>query len=226
MSVALANLRSWLSWHYFLDAGGALWEGIAVTADGLSDLLRQAVRVRLPARCPADALPEIAANYNLEPPAAAMSTQALRDYLADPWTLWRHAGTRGRILDELALLGLTSCTIVSWRNLADGGNPGAFGGDSSCWYLLINQPHPFLAGFTWDDGSSTWDQADEYWDALGPLQTLLQSILRVIAKWKPAASSCRFIELVLPGANARIPVREAWEYDAAGGAPDYYNTGY
>lgn len=228
-SPALANLRSWLSWHYWNSGGGAaLIEGFAVTADTLSARFRDALRTRFPSVAPADALPEIAATYNLEPPADLMTTAALRSYLADPWAKWAKAGTRGRIIEELALLGLTGLTtasIVTWRNLADGGNPGAFGGDSSCWYLELGTTHPFVDAVAWD-GGALWD-AGERWDFDDPTgQDLLPRIERVIRKWKPASSSCRFIRMTLPSGDVAVrPLFEDWEIVNGVAAP-YYSTGY
>ena len=62
---------------------------------------------------------------------------------------------------------------------------------------------------------------------------LLAALKRVIQKWKPAASSCRYIEAWLrvdlfgnPLEIVRFPVWEDWELDASGNARDYFNTGY
>lgn len=217
------NLCTWLTWHYARDAGDALLEGLGLVADELADYLRQALRSRLAPRAPLDALAEIAHTLNLSPPSDLMSEADLRAYLANPWILWAQAGTRERILAELTLLGLTSPQIVSWRDLADAGSPTAFGKDSSCWYLELGTGHPFTDAKAWD-GGDTWD-GGLLWDAQDP-QNLMPRIERVIAKWKPASSSCRYIQFTLPsGTVLRRPVWEWWEITGGRGR-NYYNDGY
>jgi len=234
---ALDNIRGlngeggWLSDHYWAaGAGRVLWQGICDVADATSLRLREALRTRLPSLAPSDALGDIAYNANLDPPTRLTVAQQ-RAYLADPWSLWRKAGTRERIEAECANLGLL-VRVVSWRDLADGGEPQAFGGDTSCWYLLVEGTHPWKPPIRWDGGPN-WDQASVYWDVSNHDPALLAALRRVIAKWKPAASSCRYIEVWLkldlfgnPLEIVRFPVWEDWELDANGNARDYYNTGY
>jgi hypothetical protein len=234
---ALDNIRGangqggWLSWHYWESGGGAvLWRGVCDLADETSLRLREALRTRLPSLAPQDALGEIAFNANLDPPQT-MPLELLRRYLADPWRLWRKAGTRARIIEECALRGL-SVDVVSWRDLANRGIPQAFGGDTSCWYLQVLAPHPWRAAIRWDGGPA-WDQARVFWDASNHDPALLADLRRIIAKWKPAASSCRYIEAWTrvdlfgnPVEIVRFPVYEDWELDRNGNAKDYYNGGY
>lgn len=220
------NIRSWLSWHYWSSGGGKkLWEGVCETADLLMDTLRLALQVRYPSMAPTDALPEIAHNQSLSPPST-LSAATLRKYLADPWSKYKKIGTRGRFLDsaalygELALLGIEDAEIISWRNLADLGAATAFGGDTSCWYLKISQPSPFAAPAVWD-GGDLWD-GGILWD-VGDPQKVLPQVLALIAKWKPAASSCRFILIELPdGSWVSAPVYEHWELDGNGNATGHY----
>lgn len=226
-----SNLTSWLSDHYWeRGAGRPLWESVCEMVDEAAEQLRAAMRSRLPALAPEDALGEIAYSYNLDPPLR-LRIDPLRRYLSDPWALWRKAGTRERILEEFGNLGLFA-EIVTWRDLADGGEPQAFGGDQSCWFLRVLRPNPWRGAILWDGGPA-WDQAGVTWDASNHDPQLAAAMLRVIAKWKPAASSCRYIEIVLrvdifnvPTEVARLPVYEDWELDANGDAKDYYNTGY
>lgn len=234
---ALDNIRGrngqggWLSYHYWAEGAGAvLWQGVADLADAASLRTREALRTRLPSLAPDDALGDIAYNANLDPPTRLTVAQQ-RTYLADPWTLWSKAGTRERIASECANLGLT-VRVVSWRDLADAGEPQAFGGDSSCWYLLVEGTHPWKPPARWD-GGPVWDQTGLYWDVSNHDPALLAGLKRVIAKWKPAASSCRYIEVWLkldlfgnPVEIARFPAWEDWELDANGNARDYFNTGY
>jgi len=227
-----ANVTTWLSDHYWeRGAGRPYWETVCELVDEAGERLRGAWRSSLPRQAPADALGEIAYSYNLDPMSRALPEAALREYLSDPWSLWRKAGTRERIVAECSNLGLL-VDVVSWRDLADAGEPQAFGGDTSCWYLRVLGAHPWKPPVRWD-GGATWDQQGVYWDVSNHDPALLAALRRVIAKWKPAASSCRYIEVWLkldlfgnPLEIVRFPVWEDWELDANGNARDYYNTGY
>ena len=226
-----ANLTQWLSDHYWSKgAGRAYWESVAEQADLLAERFREALRVRFPRVAPEDALGELAYARNLD--GGGLTAEQLRTYLRDPWALWRFAGTRKRILEDLALLGLSDCEIVTWRDLADQGIPQAFGGDTSCWFLRIKRPNPWTSAAKWDSGVQ-WDQQGLFWDASNHDPILWAAIRRTVERWKPAASSCRFVEIVLrvdAFGNAlevaRAPIHEWWEYDGQGNAPDYYNGGF
>lgn len=235
---SLANIRSWLSWHYWdAGAGAPLWDGICETADGVAQLAREALRCRFPSVAPPDALPEISFNQNLDPPAHKMTTAALRSYLADPWSKWKQAGTKPRIFEELALLGYPSCEIVSWRNLVDAGAPPTvFGGFTNFCYLVVKKPNPWAPAGLWGpppigDGA-LWGAAPFTWGSTAKWSEI-EEIRRVLKKWKPAAASFRFIEawlevsiFGLPTSVVRWPVHEDWEFDSNGAAADFYNTGY
>lgn len=233
--VSWGNFRSLLSWHYYTEAGEPLFETIGDLCDEAVQRAREAMRCWFPSVAPSDALVHCADARNLDYPVSRMANIDVRGYLADPWGKWEHSGTRGRILEELALLGLTNALIVSWRDLADGGEPLAFGGDQSCWFLRIKKPHPWTPARRWDAATSIWDAQDHYWD-FGPGHDpeLLLAVKRIIKKWKPAASSCRYIEIWLNAAVfppmpieiVRVPVWEDWEFDARGQAVSYYNGGY
>jgi len=229
---ALANIREWLSWHYLEQAGAPLWESIGEMADEASAWLRLALRTRFPSVAPSDALAEIAYNQNLEPPVGAMGgDDAVRAYLADPWSKWEKAGTRQRMLDELALLGYPNCEIVTWRDLVDRGQPPTvFGGFESFFYVIIKKPNPWTVPGKWGDGAK-WGGGSK-WGSTATWAEI-QAIRRVIQKWKPAATSCRFIEawLVvslfgLPTRWTRWPVNEWWERTPSGAYPNFYNYSY
>lgn len=230
-ATAYRTLRKFLSWHYLAQAGEPLWLGVGETVDTAAERLRLALRCRFPSLAPVDALPLISAAQNLDYPSA-MAPEFARLRLADPWGLWELAGGRARLLSELGVFGLANCEVVSWRDLRNQGVVNPFGGDSSCWYLIVRQPHPWRPPVLWD-GGALWDQAGITWDLSGHDPVFWGQILRVLAKWGPAAASCRFVEIWLkvdlfgnPTEVARIPVWEDWELDAAGNGRDYYNTGY
>ena len=229
---AIVNLREWLTWHYLQGTGGApLWESIGEQADEAAAWLRQALRTHFPSTAPVDALDQLLFNRNLDPPAGSMGTDAVRTYLADPWSKWAKAGTRVRLQEELALLGYTSTQIVSYADLRSAGfPPSVFGGLTSFWYLIVKKPNPWQPPGKWGaDGA--WGGGAK-WGSTATWQEI-QAIRRVIAKWKPAASSCRFIEawlqvslFGLPTRIVRWPVHEDWEQSPGGGYPNFYNTSF
>lgn len=231
MSEAWSNLTQLLPWHFRAGAGEPLFRGIAEVVDAAAERLRLAWRCRLVSQAPLDALGLLSDHRNLDYPSA-MAAPQIRLRLADPWALWEQAGGRQRLLDELGVFGLAFCEVVSWRDLLNQGIPAAFGGDSSCWYLIVRQPHPWKPAALWDGGAA-WDQQGVTWDLSNFDPIFWGGILRVLAKWGPAAASCRFVEVWLkvdifgsPTEITRIPIYEDWELDANGDARNYYNTGY
>lgn len=195
----LDNLRSWLSWHYWSEGGGAaLFTGLGAAADDLAEQLRAALRQRFPSRAAVDALGEVAYDRNLQP-SRRLSEQQLRAYLQDAWRLWRYAGTRGRLLEELALLGYTA-SIVSWRDLADAGYPDAFGRDSSCYFVVLQAPNRFTAAVAVWDGSTDYGDGT-LWGLGSGTSTDVLDLQRALTKWEPAAASCRFIAIGLDAAQ-------------------------
>lgn len=198
---------------------------LAAQQDEIAARLAGAVLVRLASRCPDDALDDLGRTFNLER-APGESNASFRAYLRGAWTIWASAGTEARLRAELRRIW-PDAEIHTWRALADGGNPGAFGGDPSCFYVTATWASRFP--ISWDDGStydggSLWDlgfPADVDRSRLGAARSWLQ-------KWKLCGKTCRYIELTLQsGRVVRVPTRERWEYGADGGATtDYYNTGY
>lgn len=227
--------REALSWHYLVKSGEGLWRAISDAQDELVGALRQAAKVGFARLAPADALPEIGRTFNLDFPAR-IATDLVRDYLADPWEHWRNAGSKGRMVAELNFLGYANVEVVSYRDLVDTyGKPDTvFGGFSSFWYLIIKKPNPWQRSGPWNQGNNTrWNQVAAYtWNSTATASEI-REIKQTIAKWKPAASSCRFIEVWLEvnlfGAPVKIvrwPIWEPWEIDSNGGAANFYNFGY
>lgn len=78
---------------------------------------------------------------------------------------------------------------------------------------------PSMAGCVWND--------DCYWDITMPYPTALLDISRVIKKWKPATTSCRFIQVRVGDRWFNFPIHEDWELDKDGNSKeDFYNKTY
>ena len=228
---AFANAKRLLPWHFTNAAGELMWRGVGDLVDEAAARLRDAWRCRLTSQAPTDALPLLSDTRNLDYPAG-LAVPLIRERLADPWTLWENAGSRQRLQEELATFGLLA-DVVSWRDLLNQGIPLAFGGDSSCFYLVARGPHRWKPARRWDAANTNWDDPDLYWDLMNHDPVWWAQILKIIAKWKPATSSCRYVEVWLrvdlfgnPVELARLPVYEEWELDDQGNATDYYNGGY
>lgn len=149
-----------------------------------------------------------------------------------------------RLVEEIKWLGYENVTKLPYRYLVDvvGADPlTTFGGMSSFFYVLIKPPlvFPWIPGAKWGPppvGSGIlWGQQApvKLWGMQGAEVWQIDEIRRVIAKWKPAASSCRFIEVWLtmdifggPLEVRRFPVHEDWERDSGGHARDFYNYSY
>lgn len=207
---------------------------VAAQQDAAVDALAQAVLVRLVSRCPDDALDLLGRTLGCER-SPREDAAAYRRYLAQAWQVHRDAGSRAGLQRELERLW-TAPQIWTWRDLADAGDPGAFGGDESCFFVRV--PPGNLGGpWKWDEPGAKWDDAGRVWDLglLGPQQReIVRLTARWIQRWRPGGMTCRFIEFVwtvdgmgAPLTWARVPVRERWEFNEVGVAiHSYYNQGY
>lgn len=90
--------------------------------------------------------------------------------------------------------------------------------------IFYNRVYPYkglpsIDGCVWDD--------DCYWDITIPYPNALLDIIRVIKKWKPATTSCRFIQVRIGDRWYSFPVHEDWELDKDGNSKeDFYNKTY
>lgn len=198
--------------------------------DALALRFEHARRASFLEDAPDDALDHIAESSSLL--RVRLDTAAtFRAYLRRRWRIWEEAARRERLLDEINRLGYPNALVVTWADLAEAGNPGAFGGIfTTFFYVVIKPPHRFGPAKLWDGGLQ-WDDGS-LWDIQGDPQDL-EDIKRAIRKWKPASSSCRYIEIWLrvglfglPTELVRVPMWEPWEYDRDGQASDLYNSGY
>ncbi len=232
MGVYEAIFRENLSGHYFEGLGDLLWQGLGSAYDSLVSAGKFAVRQRFPFFSLPDALPCIAQNQGLDYPARFVGTGKDQLYLLDPWDKYANDATVNRMIVELQFLGYENVGVVTYRDLVDGmgQNPTTtFGGIASFWYLHIDVPSWFQDANLWDDGH-TWDDGS-FWDLENPqLAMYLSEIWKVIDKWKPATTSCRYIEIVLPsGRVVTIPKWEWWEINysvSPPSAPEFYNETY
>ena len=102
--------------------------------------------------------------------------------------------------------------------------------------MIIKKPNPWDIAGKWGlppmgDGA-LWGSAPFRWGTTAKPEEI-DELRRVIAKWKPAATSCRFIELVLrtnifgiPTHTIRLPVHEPWEQQSNGAYREFYNYSY
>jgi len=221
-----------------LPALSGLDEGSRLLLTGWGDMLdtlaqraRDSARAALLDLCEDDALGAHAVASNLEP-AKGETLAALRRYLQSRVARWLQSGTAPEMLIQLERLGYPRCEVVTWLDLALAGQPLAFGGISSFWYLIIRKPNPFGPPGKWGDGAK-WGQAPYLWGLSGATVADLDEIRRIVRKWGPAGGCCRFIELVLaqdifgaPLRTVRIPVYEDWQRQANGAYYDFYNHSF
>lgn len=230
-----------LSWHYLNGTWGAgLFRTLADACDATFASSKDAVRQRLLSKCTDEALPYLGQNFNLDWPAR-FTAQQIRDYIGSPWDHWENAGSAPRLVAELTALGHNP-SVISYRSLVDiiGTDPNTtFGGYSSFFYVILRAPFPFpwdVAG-RWGPppvgSGALWGSAPFLWGISGAQVWQLDEVRRTIAKWKPAGSSCRFIEVWLkvdifgvPTEVRRFPVHEQWELQSNGAAREFYNYSY
>ena len=142
--------------------------------DVFAEATAQAIRVRFFSECPADALPHIGTERDLER-GPGETTAQYRERLRLAFDAYAYAGSEKSIKDQLAVFGYTAVTVYE----SEDWYPGA----AEWWrfWVVIDAPHDFPTptniwdtaiwdGFTWDDAAT---------DAAA-------RICRVICKWKPA----------------------------------------
>lgn len=90
-------------------------------------------------------------------------------------------------------------------------------------YPDLELPSSYMAepdGCLWDDDVCAWDLIEPYPGALLDIQ-------RVIKKWKPATTSCRFIQIRVGDKWHVIPMYEDWVLDGNGNATiEFYNYSF
>lgn len=216
-----------------LDEGARrLLQGWGSMLDDLAQRARDSARAALVDLCEEDALGAHGVARDL-PRARGEALPAYRAYLQSRFTRSRGAGTDEELLVQLARLGYPACEVVSWIDLALAGNPGAFGGYTSFWYLIIRKPNPWVPGEKWGARVAKYQDRKTMWGLAGGTPADLDEIRRIVRKWGPAGGSCRFIEIVLaqdlfgnPLKKVRVPVYEPWQRQSNGAYFDLYNLNY
>jgi hypothetical protein len=176
-------------------------------------LLTDAVLMRYPARCPADALNILGADSAIErfpnePDGTAVPPTGYQGRLIARWATWKKAGSAGGIIDSLNAYGITDVIVAQdWQT-------GIVPGDWYSRFDVILGPTlpytPMILG-AWVLGES---------GTLGSSATVLEvlAIKRQILKWKSAHSYP--VRIILDfGAVAASSV-DAVVYAASGFGPD------
>ena len=206
---------------------------LSTTKDSLAHWLASTIYNRLSKKCAADALDLVGSNLLLERGEGRlrMSDAAWRAYQAQPFSRWATAGTNAGVVNQLAAYGITA-TVVTWLDLANGGNPGAFGGTNTCFCYVQIDGSPFNPPGNWGDSPDppgSWDNAPYTWDSDATAGEV-EFLRRIIRRWLHGVMSCRFIKVQLTdGSYITWPMWETWEINYAmnpPAAPEFYNQGY
>ena len=172
-------------------------------------LLTDAVLMRYPARCPADALPFLGADSNIErfpgePDGTANPPTGYHGRLMARWETWKKAGSAQGVIASLRAYGFTDVQLVQDFEAH------YFQGDWYSRFQVIVGPDfgalafaPLVAPFTTDaEGSTTG----------GSTATISQvrAVKRQILKWKavhsyPVRIILRFGDVVLGNINSTPP---------------------
>lgn len=111
---------------------------------------RQAVLAGAVTRCPADALPLLGADAQLEQLPGELDA-AYRTRIAGAWDTWPWAGTRTGLLTVATQLGYPGAVLLT---AAEWGVPLASTLWARWWLLVAPTDHAFLAEDAW--GTGTW----------------------------------------------------------------------
>jgi hypothetical protein len=186
---------------------------LAQVKDLVKDAAKEAVKARFPLLGPADALPSIAADRNLE--RGAQTENAFRIYLTQAFDLWAKGGTKEGIEEAVDLLGYATATVYDAHTIDLGPGPTT----DSAWarFIVVLADHPWTSDGTWDD-PGTWDDGGT-WDSDAP-KDAVDAILRQVKRWKGAHSQCLFV--VVPFGDAEI-----WDLplDGTWGDPGVWDEG-
>lgn len=174
------------------------------------------------------------------------TSAGLRAHLWRRWDAAKLDGTEEGMAWHLARLGLVG-EFWSYQRLKLAGVPAgvAFGGaaQQGYYFVILRQPHPFVAGPDWDGGED-WD-GGAYWGLArtdgGDVGELLDEIRYVLMKRRPAGHSPRFLVIDLDGSTqvltvapydfvgnfVIVPLFEDSVFAVGGGIPSaYYNNSF
>lgn len=160
-----------------------LAETITTPLENLVGEFREAGELHLPLECNVGALPYIGDERRL-PKYKGETDQQYRQRLWDAWSSWEQAGTDRGIIRNL-LLG-TGITEVIIKNNVDW-DPEPPDGDTDWWsrfWVLVYNPN----WESWTYGSGEVFGETEYTYGSTATRGEVDSALRLVLKWKPAAA--------------------------------------
>lgn len=135
----------------------------------------------------------------------------LRTHLSARWDWAKRDGAEEGMQHALSRLHLTG-EFWSYQRLKLAGVPSAtaFGGynQRGYFFVILRQPHPFVAGPEWDGGED-WDGGAHWGLELnngGDLDQYLSEIRWLLMKHRPAGHSPRFLVIDLDGSTEVLTV--------------------
>lgn len=204
MSAAPVNITQWLQqlpipWLASNPVGRADVTSYGTVLDGQVDLLRQAVKARMPLIAPADALPHIGGDRALiQGPSESNTNFAIR--VQDAWGAWSRAGQPAELLEQLYWDGFPGAMLVQQNGLAYSlsGSPTAGVDPTTLLVTTTLSANPTISG------APPWwmfDTSDSFCSRFAvvfPGSTFPPSMatadltrLRVIiSRWRPAEATC------------------------------------
>jgi len=211
----------------FKDEAGQAWAAkFGAAKDGVADRTREATLAHFPSRGPADALGLIGTERGIER-GTSESDAAYRVRVAGAWAQWLRAGGPLSLLDALAGLGYTSANgnpVIVQQNgrgftRTSGGalvtttlapNAGIAGSPPWWW---IDSNFSFWSRFCvlfpsvptgWTSISATPSSAT------APTLDEVDTLRRVIRRWKPATRTCMGIYVLVAGKWYGWPTTQVW----------------
>lgn len=168
---------------------------------------------------PLDALNSLGNNFNIDRPPPLTDLQ-WRMKLAKQWEFWQTSGTPARLISEIKDYGFPNVSIIpEYVETSPGNfmkslpindqNPAmdiASGGWWSNFWVIIDQPHPFVARKWGSPQAGKWGLGDtvygQYkWGSVYGDPSILANLKKLIKKLKPAWTSCRGIIFLFAGAH-------------------------
>lgn len=195
--------------------------GMMASLTGILDKVTQdasaAQRERMLRECSDETLPYHARNSG-DRQMLGETLPALRAHLNNRWGWAKRDGTEEGMQHALSRLGLVG-EFWSYQRLKLAGVPAnvAFGGTEqrAYFFVILRQPHPFIAGPEWDGGED-WNGGASWGLDLTNGQDLDQFISEIryaLMKHRAAGESPRFLVIDLDGSTE---VNTSMPYDFSG----------
>lgn len=231
--------------------GKAFQQAFGDVGDGFRDDTAFGVKESMLEECTTDALDFHAKNTGIRR-VLNESTPQLLSVLRNRWNFWHESGSTTSIEYHLGRLGFDDVTVTSQLDLLLGSVRNPFGNIQGFFYVMIRVPDLLYA--RWASGV-LWEPPEGpnliNWGIGNDLAKKIEEAKYLIQKFKPAATSCRFIVIGdttlrretlwgekdwgdffwgLPGflGNYTIfPMWEAWEFNVATQTyPPFYNYSF